>query len=261
MRTETFVLAWACWRHGLNELAAGLFDEAARTPTGYGYNPDAPPKDPLIDLVAADLAHTEMSRACAGVRRGGYAAPELLKHFEHITRHYPASGHFKDAKAAAAVLRRMIQEDAEHAKAARPFAKLRKQEQIAELIFQLREQNGHQFTQPGACDIFDRIAGKKDTPAHKLVKFGYDAVPQLIEHLDDARFTRSVGFHRDFYFSHHVLRVSDCALEILEHIASRGFSHDVHLLLHEHGSKERGDGKKPCRSGMRSSSRRAKSRC
>ncbi|HYT92499.1 MAG TPA: hypothetical protein VEL76_27535 [Gemmataceae bacterium] len=223
LRTQTFVLAWACWRHGLNELAAGLFDEAARTPTGYGYNPDTPPKEPLLDLVAADLAHTEMWRAVLACGEAEIPRLELLKRFEHITKHYPASAHLKDAKAAAAVLRRMIHEDAEHAKAAKPFAKLRKQEQIAELIFQLREQNGHQFMQPGACDIFDRIAGKEDTPAHKLVKFGYDAVPQLIEHLDDDRFTRSIGFHRNFYFSHHVLRVSDCALVILERIASRTF--------------------------------------
>src|SRR4029077_20857770 len=101
---------------------------------------------------------------------------------------------------------------------------LGKEEQVAELIFQLRDQNGHPFMQPGSCDIFDRFGGsKKDTAAHKLVKIGYDAVPQLIEHLDDQRFTRSVGFHRNFYFSHHVLRVSDCALEILEEIAAQHF--------------------------------------
>ena len=47
--------------------------------------------------------------------------PELLKRFEHITKHYPASEHLKDAKTEAAVLRRMIQEDAEHAKVAKPF--------------------------------------------------------------------------------------------------------------------------------------------
>ena len=52
---------------------------------------------------------------------------------------------------------------------------------------------------------------------------GYDAVPQLIHHLEDERFTRSVGFHRNFYFSHHVLRVSDCALAILEEIAGLRF--------------------------------------
>ena len=105
----------------------------------------------------------------------------------------------------------------------KPFEQLSKKEQIAELIFQLRDQNGHQFSQPGSCDIFDPISVKQDTPAHRLVKMGYDAVPQLIEAMEDQRFTRSVGFHRNFYFSHHVLRVGDCALTILERITGRSF--------------------------------------
>ena len=75
--------------------------------------------------------------------------------------------------------------------------------------------------QPGSCDIFDTLAGKKGTPAHKLVDLGYEAVPQLIEHLDDERYTRSVGYHRNFYFSHHVLRVSECAMTIISRIAGR----------------------------------------
>jgi hypothetical protein len=56
-----------------------------------------------------------------------------------------------------------------------------------------------------------------------LVKIGYPAIPQLITALDDRRFTRSVGYHRDFYFSHYVLRVGDAALAIIERIAGRSF--------------------------------------
>lgn len=51
----------------------------------------------------------------------------------------------------------------------------------------------------------------------------YDAVPQLIEALEDQRFTRSVGFHRNFYFSHYLLRVGDCAQSILREIAGQSF--------------------------------------
>jgi protein-S-isoprenylcysteine O-methyltransferase Ste14 len=240
--TEMFVLAWACWRNGLDDLAGQLFDQTATN--GYGYLSDQTPKQPLQKLVADDLAHTEMWRAVVAFGNAAIPRPQLLRQFEHIVKHYPESPHHKDAKAAVALLRQMIKEDADHQKkAARPFDQLDKQEQIADLIFQLRDQNGRQMTMPGFCDIFDsgdwegesrwwsvprsealEPTGRKgDSPAHRLVNMGYDAVPQLIDHLDDERFTRSVGFRRSFYFSHHVLRVNDCALAILEQIAGRRF--------------------------------------
>jgi hypothetical protein len=224
-RTQIFVLAWACSRNGLDELAAELFDQAALTPTGYGNDPDKPPTEPLQKLVADDLAHTEMWRSVVAFGDPAISRTKLLERFEHLVKHYPDSEHHKDAKLTATLLKKMIGEDVEHEKkSAKPFDELTKKDQIAELIFQLREQNGHQFMQPGSCDIFDSLnREKKDSPGHKLMKLGYDAVPQLIDHLDDERFTRSVGFHRDFYFSHYVLRVKDCALAILERIASRTF--------------------------------------
>jgi hypothetical protein len=224
-RTEAFVLAWACWRAGLDKLAAGLFDHAAKMPTGYGYMPNDPPTQPLRRLVADDLAHTEMWRAVVAFGDPAVSRAQLLERFERITKNYPNSEHRKRARETALVLRRMIKEGAAHAakQPAGPFERLGKEEQIAELIFQLRDQNGHQYTQPGACDIFDTLNDKKDTPAHRLIDWGYDAVPQLIDALEDHRFTRSVGFHRDFYFSHYVLRVGDCALDILERIAERTF--------------------------------------
>ena len=55
------------------------------------------------------------------------------------------------------------------------------------------------------------------------MKLGFDAVPILIDALGDRRFTRSVGYHRDFYFSHYVLSVGDCTRAVLEQIAGREF--------------------------------------
>src|SRR5581483_5181569 len=143
---------------------------------------------------------------------------------EHFLKNFPDSEYQPRAQETAALLFQILAEDREHArKAGPPLEQLGKKERIAELIFRLRDQNGHQWSQPGSCDVFMTADGKEDSPAHRLVRFGYDAVPQLIEALDDQRFTRSVGFHRDFYFSHHVLRVGDAALQVLEHIAHRSF--------------------------------------
>jgi hypothetical protein len=52
---------------------------------------------------------------------------------------------------------------------------------------------------------------------------GHTAVPLLIDALDSEDYSRSVGFWRDFQFSHTILTVGDCALAILQRIANEGF--------------------------------------
>ena len=46
-------------------------------------------------------------------------------------------------------------------KPGKPFAELREEEKIAELIFQLRDQNGRQWSQPGSCDVFMTAEGSR----------------------------------------------------------------------------------------------------
>jgi hypothetical protein len=84
----------------------------------------------------------------------------------------------------------MVQEDRAHAKnALKPFEQLSKKEQIRELIFQLRDQNGHQFSQPDFCDIIDTFSGKVDTPAHRLVKLSTSARRAFTRSAEAARTT------------------------------------------------------------------------
>ena len=61
------------------------------------------------------------------------------------------------------------------------------------------------------------------SPAHKLVKIGPPAIPYLINFLEDKRFTRTIGYWRNFVFSHYVLRIGDCALQIIENISGQNF--------------------------------------
>jgi hypothetical protein len=45
----------------------------------------------------------------------------------------------------------------------------------------------------------------------------------LLKHIEDMTLTRSVGFHRSFYFSHIVLRVGDCCVKAITEITNKTF--------------------------------------
>ncbi len=221
-RAEVFVLAWGCWRKGHDQAAVELYQQATRIPNRR----DDVPSENFQQSLATDIAHAEMWRAVLKFGDADVSRTQLLEAFERIVKNYQASEHIAQATETVILLKKMIQEDAAHAeerKSGKPFEELSRNEQIAELIFQLRDQNGHQWSQPGSCDVFMTADGDDKSPAHRLVKMGYDAMPQLIEALDNERFSRSVGFHRGFYFSHTVLRVSDCAQQIVTRIAGRPF--------------------------------------
>lgn len=223
-RAEISVLAWGCARNGLIKQAGELISQAEEMTAGRGRSPVDGDPETLVGKLEKDIGHAVMWRDVLAFGDPSVSRRELLARFDDFVSKYPASEHLPRARETANLLRQMVQEDAAHAAAARkPWNQMTRDERIVELIFQLRDQNGHQCSQPGSCDIFEDYRSVTNTPAHQLVAFGYDAVPQLIAALDDSRFTRSVGFHRDFYFSHHVLCVADCAQAILSRIAGRTF--------------------------------------
>lgn len=231
--TRLFILARACAAAGDKGAAGRILQHARKL---YG---DKKAGESLRQHISDEFAYSLMWDFVGAFGDSSVSRKELLVRIEDIVTKYPEGKPTKDVKEDpfgyrvgqhatmarhyAGVLRRMVREDEAHdRKLAKRETEMTKEERAAELIFQLRDQNGHQFSQPGSCDIFRDGRGEK-SPAHQLVAMGYDAVPQLIEILEDDRLTRSVGYHRDFYFSHHVLRVGDCAEKILERIAGRSF--------------------------------------
>ena len=90
-------------------------------------------------------------------------------------------------------------------------------------MLDLETQNGRQPSQPGHPDVWLDPRGAS-SPAHRLRALGIDAAPALIDAFDDQRFTRTVGFVRNYRFSHRVLRVGEVAREILMRIAGRAFT-------------------------------------
>jgi len=217
---ELVVLGRACAAKGFNKRAHQLFASAEERRDIGRYGNESPS---LLVFLQNDQALSRIWKAFVGFGNPEVSLEDLLQQFEFIEKHFPKTKYFERATKTAGILRQMVEEQKEHAqKQIPPLEQLTGDQRVAELIYQLRTQNGRQMSQPGGCDIFNDDR-KENSPAHLLVAAGFDAVPQLIEVLDDKRFTRSVGYHRDFYFSHRVSRVGQCAQLILSRISGRGF--------------------------------------
>jgi hypothetical protein len=189
---------------------------------GLPRNEDA--GEPFRQRLNKDLGTTAIWRATVAFGDTNISRAELLKQFQDIVSNYPGSQYYARAEDTVERLTKMIAEDkARAASPPKPLDQLSLDDRVRELIFRLRDQNGHQFSQPGECDIFERALRATNTAAHQLLAIGLPAVPQLIAALDDPTFSRSVGFGRDFVFSHTVLTVGDCAAFILNRIANRQF--------------------------------------
>ena len=229
-RAQIFVWAWACERTGLEEQAGRLYARAVAMPTLSARTEE--PAD-FHGRLERDLGYVMIWRATLDFGNVTVPRPQLLAEFERIAKNYPDAEYADRARQTADELRRMVAEDAAHAaKTVESLDSLPPEERTAELIFRLRDQHGEQLSQPGSCNIFTEeetgeMLGKRNelTPAKQLVALGYAAVPPLIAALDDKAFSRSVGYWRNFTYSHYVLTVGDCAEQILDRIAGKQFFH------------------------------------
>ncbi len=224
-RTQLFVLGWMCSRQGLDDLAARLCAAAQET---AGLNQRDTPQDerawPFRSKLDRDLGHFEMWRTVVAFGDLRLTRRELHARLRTLPVLYPHCDHLPRAAALAERLEKMIAEDDAHpARTDAEIALLPPAEQAAEWLFRLRDQHGEQFSQPGWVDIFSTGEPGETSPAHRLVKLGDAAVPALLAALGDPRLTRSVGYGRNFRFSHEVITVGDAALKILERIAGREF--------------------------------------
>jgi hypothetical protein len=218
---DTFVAAACYARLGDGKTAAELYQLANRAHEADGRF--AVPTPTFSERLRTELPEAAMLHALGALADSRtFTRAEAAAEFARLAKNYPTSKQAETARERAAILRRMAEEDREHAqrrKAGKPFEELSREEQIAELVFQLRDQYGRPGPM-GDYDAVDMDAEKKDTPGHKLVEIGYDAVPQLIAALDDERLCR-VAHGRHVPDS--VLTVGDCAYRTINLIAGRTF--------------------------------------
>lgn len=219
-QAKMFVFAWGCWRNGLNSEAERLY-QLSKT---LRYGSEEIDEEKFHEFLQGGIGNSMMWRAVVDVGDTSLTRRQLLGRFQTVVTNYPHYGGHEGAKLLVEMLQQMIVEDETHARSAPTnLSLLPVEERVRELIFQLRDQHGEQNGQPGICDIFSNLEKNTNTPAHQLAAIGYAAVPQLIAALEDGMLTRSVGYWRDFTFSHTVLTVGDCANDILGRITGKFF--------------------------------------
>ncbi|MCU0727074.1 MAG: HEAT repeat domain-containing protein [Planctomycetes bacterium] len=183
----------------------------------------------LADAVRDSLADNVRWRAINAANDGG-ERKELRAMWETVARTLVPT----DTPEAEEMLRLyslMIEEDAARREpTAEEVAAMPPAQQAEHWIHRLRDLAETQCSQPGSCSVFGPFGmgvdgeGQDSHPAFRLLRLGPDAVPALIEHLDDPRPTRCMGFWRNFApASYHLLRVGDACAEILSRIAGRSF--------------------------------------
>jgi hypothetical protein len=218
--TRIFGFARAAAQKDLPEMADALMEIAAGISV-----PRSGAADPMTlrDWLQQDIGGVLLDRAESDVVDPSVSRSDLATRFEKINADFPASNKAEYAKETADILRRMADAESQHQ--TRPVEQLSTAERVAEYIYQLRKLS------VGFWILYDKypvMTDKKDgkdvlTPIHRLVDLGYAAVPKLIEALDDHSLTMSLEPVFNMAQRPQVLRVSDMAQRILEHISGRYF--------------------------------------
>lgn len=213
---QLFALSWFCKSRNLPELQASFFTLMKEGAKGG--------KGSWSKQLLESQCQGELWGAVVSFADPNKSREVILKRFEWLNEHFKGSKYHERIERSKKILAAMVQEDQKHSRGKRQnLEKMPLKSRVTELIFQLREQRGSQWDWPEGDQIYNDLRGEK-SPAAMLVSLGFDAIPQLIKHVGDRDFTRSVTFGRDFYFSHNILRVGDCAISIISKIACRGWN-------------------------------------
>ncbi len=176
----------------------------------------------LVELYD-ELAWRQFESAVLDLNQGARRAI-LAKRFQRIADEFPEGRYLEQATDYARKLKQMALEEPEGTP---PKARSTTDDLVKSLIYQLRECDAAQHMQPGACwipGVFQPVEGPGANAADLLILEGFDAVPALIEALEDSRLTRSYGFDRDFAPWRYVLEVRDAAVQSLVVLADERFS-------------------------------------
>lgn len=220
--TENFVFACALAQSADDDERALVHPLLAHVRT---MRPDIWPQDdptkPLRERVGADLAPVELGRIRSALasfgawcRVGPKDRPAALAACRELVRRFPGAA--ADVQPLITNLERMVREDEEHAKTAKPLEELTGDARVAELVFRLRDQQSDGFAPMGG------MGPLTSGPYRELVTLGLAAVPRLLDALADDGPSRcgSEGRSADVW----LVPVGALAFDAIAEIAGRPFA-------------------------------------
>jgi hypothetical protein len=235
--TQAFVFACAMHQGGRQMFRATIHDLLvhARTLRPRTW-PEDDPKAPLRDRVAADLARLDHSRANEALvleKDGAAARRRALDAHRAVVRRFPRAPEAETSQRLVAALERMVREDGEHVKAAKPLDQLTGDERVAALVFALRDQRTNGFSVNGGMGQI------VDGPYRELVAMGPAAVPRLVAAIGDDGVSCCVSYGQAGWpvFAY---PVGQLAFDALVEIAGRQFAPPEGVKIEEYyGTKWR----------------------
>ena len=180
----------------------------------------------VSELLECSLVQELRLRAIQSAH-GGALRGELLKSWKLIEDRLPEKECPGEAKAMHRHYEDLLKEDGAWVEPKKEeLLKYTTAQKVDYWMYKLRELSCSQWSDPGECDVLQNgFFAEKDRPlnaAQELVKLGTAALPAIIDHLDDARPTRSVGWHRMFsHGSYYLLRYGDCCQQIFHAITEQ----------------------------------------
>lgn len=192
----------------------------------------------LWEAAAAELASNRWHHAVLELGEG-VPRQEVVRAFERVVSAFPGTeGAQRSRKLLEGLVPQLAEEAGYRAPTWAEWQGLAAAEKLRHLLLNLKDLDGKQYMQPGECDVFvaeqvfpadsPELAeggwGRGRAVSHRLVELGWEAIPALIELIDDPRPTRSLGYWRNFApDSYHVLTYGDCALQVLQQITGQSF--------------------------------------
>lgn len=211
-----FIIARVADLHGMPDAADWFYDKSVEEPR----NPYLGEGPEFSESVKVSLARGLLRSAEEAFDDPSQSRSDLLQQMKLIAGHFPLSEYKAAAETYASTLQRMVAEDAVRKPlAGLALSSLSDNQRAGELAWQLRNQNGHQWSNPGWADVFATYDPKNLSPADRLKKMGLSSAPALIEALDDKSLTRTIGGQFGPY--RHVLLVRDAAFQVLQRISAR----------------------------------------
>jgi hypothetical protein len=178
----------------------------------------------LLDSVNSTLA-TYMRYWVIKYANEGFPRSELVEQWKKLAM-IPCNEYADGAREMVCLYQKLLADDKNWGEPKKEdFTKMTAEQQVTYWMYKLRETDAWQGKQPGSCDVIDDFCwADRPNPARELYDLGWAAVPRLIEHLDDPRPTRCVGFCRShWHTTYYLLRYGDCCWQIFREITGIGY--------------------------------------